>query len=398
MTIEHAETAEVVQLKPNQACATSEGYSTPELLLDVGRGPELSVIAPTFNEADNIGELVQRLKRSLVGISWEVIFVDDDSPDGTADKVRTLARSDRRIRCLQRILRRGLSSACIEGMLASTAPYLAVIDADLQHDETLLPGMLELLKVGDTDIVIGSRYMQGGSIGDWHSSRAAMSRFATWLSRIIVSAELTDPMSGFFMLRRHVLEATVHKLSAIGFKILLDFFASSPSALQFRELPYQFKNREAGESKLDSVATWEYGMLLLDKLIGHIVPVRFVSFAIVGGLGVLVHLFSLAILFKSLGRPFFECQAVSTGVAMTFNFAVNNLLTYRDLRLRGWKWIRGLMSFSVACSVGAVGNIGIASYLYQTNAGWIFAGLGGVVMGAVWNYVITMRYTWNNRS
>jgi dolichol-phosphate mannosyltransferase len=375
--------------------AKSLDHNRPDVAAtELWAGPELSVIAPTFNEVDNVAELIRRLKQTLNGIFWEIIFVDDDSPDGTAEKVRALARTDRRIRCVQRISRRGLSSACIEGMLASAAPYLAVIDADLQHDETLLPDMLELLRTGDADIVIGSRYMQGGSIGDWGSSRAAMSRLATWLSRTLVPVEVTDPMSGFFMLRRDILETTVHKLSTIGFKILLDFFASSSSVLQFRELPYQFRNRKAGESKLDSVATWEYGMLLLDKLIGNIVPVRFVSFSIVGGLGVLVHFFCLAILFKALKTSFVEAQVIGTGVAMTFNFAINNLLTYRDLRLRGWRWLRGLVSFSLACSIGAVANVGIASYLYDTNGGWIFAGLGGVLMGAVWNYVTTMRYTW----
>jgi dolichol-phosphate mannosyltransferase len=357
-------------------------------------GPELCIVSPTFNERGNVAELVGKLRETLVGCSWEIIFVDDDSPDGTAEYVRALAREDRRIRCLQRINRRGLSSACIEGMLASAAPYIAVIDADLQHDETLLPKMLTILKEDKADIVIGSRYVGDGGIGDWNASRAAISRFATTLSRVVIPETLTDPMSGFFMLKRGVLSACVRKLSAIGFKILLDLFASSPGELRFVELPYQFRNRYAGESKLDSVAVWDYGMLLLDKLIGHIIPARFVAFSIVGGLGVFIHLMVLSLLFKVLNCSFVQGQTVATFAAMTFNFAVNNVLTYRDLRLRGWKWVRGLFSFIIVCSIGAFANVGIASYLFQRDVNWIPAALSGIIVSAVWNYTATMGYTW----
>ena len=197
------------------------------------------------------------------------------------------------------------------------------------------------------------------------------------------------------MLRRDVLSSCVRNLSAIGFKILLDLFASSPSQLRFVELPYEFRNRHAGKSKLDSVAAWDYGMLLLDKLIGHIIPARFIAFSIVGGLGAFIHLIVLSVLFKVLDRTFVEGQAVGTVVAMTFNFTLNNILTYRDLRLRGWKWVRGWLSFSLACSVGALVNVGIASYLFQRDSGWIPAAFAGIMMSAVWNYATTTVYTWN---
>ena len=253
------------------------------------QGPELSVVVPTFNERANVLELLQRLRECLAGHRWEVIFVDDDSPDGTAQFVREIGQRDNRVRCIQRIGRRGLSLACVEGMLASSAPYLAVIDGDLQHDETLLPHMLERLKQDQTDIVIGTRYAPGGELGDWNQSRAAISHFATRLSRLVLRADLSDPMSGFFMLRREAMERCVRKLSGIGFKILVDLFASSSRPLRFAELPYEFRTRKAGESKLDTQAAWDYVMLLLDKLIGHLIPVRFLAFSLVGGTGVLVH-------------------------------------------------------------------------------------------------------------
>ena len=357
-------------------------------------GPELTIIAPTYNERGNVVGLVNRLSRCLEHESWEVIFVDDDSGDETAETVRKLAIADRRVRCIQRIGRRGLSSACIEGMLASSAPYIAVIDADLQHDEQVLPQMLKVLRDTDADVVVGSRYVEGGGLGDWDTSRAAVSRFATRLSRLVVPADLTDPMSGFFMLRREVLGMTVHRLSAIGFKILLDLFASAPRPLRFVEVPYEFRARRSGESKLDSAAAWDYVMLLLDKKFGHVVPARFIAFSMVGGAGVVVHFACLVTLFRVIGVSFVAAQSVAVMVAMVFNFTVNNLLTYRDRRLRGLKWLRGLTTFALSCSVAALANVGIASYLYQSSLGWVPSAIAGVLVSAVFNYAMTTAFTW----
>ena len=357
-------------------------------------GPELSIIVPTFNERENVAELIGRLVLCLGGRSWEVVFVDDDSPDGTADVVREHAAADSRIRCLHRIGRRGLSSACIEGMLATTSPYLAVIDADLQHDERLLPQMLDLLKQGDTDIVVGSRYAPGGDISDWDARRARMSRLAVRLSRVLVPANLTDPMSGFFMMRRSVLDGSVRRLSAIGFKILTDLFASFPRPLRFKELAYGFRPRRAGESKLDSVTAWEYAMLLLDKSIGRWIPVRFLAFSIVGAAGLAVHLAALTLIFQGMNRSFVTGQAIATLCAMTFNYVINNLLTYRDMRLRGMRWLRGWATFVLACSIGGLANLGVAATVYAWGRGWFAAACAGIVVGAVWNYAVTMLLTW----
>jgi dolichol-phosphate mannosyltransferase len=357
-------------------------------------GPELTIVVPTFNERNNVKELVRRLEAGLSGCNWEAVFVDDDSPDSTSDVVREVALRDHRIRSIQRIGRRGLSAACIEGLLSSSAPYLAVMDGDLQHDETLLPKMLATLKASDADIVIGSRYAPGGGVGNWDESRAILSRFAARLSQFVIKEDLTDPMSGFFMIRSEAFHGAVRDLSGVGFKIMLDLFASSPTPLRFEEIPYEFRNRQAGESKLDNQVAWEYGMLLLDKLVGHILPVRFVAFTLVGSLGVGVHLVAQAILFEGLNFDFIVSQACATLVAMTFNFAVNNVLTYRDMRLRGAQWLRGWLSFSVACSVGAFANVGIAAYIYSLNTKWVLAAICGIVVGAVWNYAVTMVYTW----
>ncbi len=378
---------------------TSMAPQTPNEPAAATGSIELSVVVPTFNERDNIRELVARLEQALTGVAWEVIFVDDDSPDGTPAEVLALAREDRRVRLLHRIGRRGLSSACIEGMLSSCAPHLAIMDADLQHDETILPQMLEALRERDLDVVIGSRYVPGGSVGTWQGSRHAASVFATKLSALVLRADLKDPMSGFFMLRRELLLEVAHNLSGIGFKILVDIFATARRPLRFAELPYTFRTRQAGESKLDSVAAWQYIMLLLDKSVGRYVPVRFIPFALVGGLGIFVHLAVLWVLYDLSETSFVLGQSAATMVAMTFNFLVNNAFTYRDRRLRGWAMLRGWLSFTVACSVGAIANVGIATYLFHTTpAGglwWIVSALAGIVVGAVWNYAVTSVYTWN---
>ncbi len=367
---------------------------------DPGAAPpppvELTVVVPAYNERDNIERVAAELDRHLADIRWEAIFVDDDSPDGTADAVREAGRRDARIRCIQRIGRRGLSSACIEGMLASSAPYLAVMDADLQHDPALLPRMLEELRSGETDIVIGSRYISGGGIGDWKRSRAFISRFANKLAQFILKADLSDRMSGYFMVRREVVAAAAHQLSGLGFKILLDLFASSPWPLRYKELPYTFRQRLAGESKLDSQAVWSYLMLLLDKAFGRILPVRLVTFVIVGAMGVGVHMAVFVAMQRLGGIDFVSSQVVATLTAMVSNFAINNMLTYRDIRLRGWRWLWGLVTFMLACSVGAITNVHVASLLvsqhYQPN----LSALAGVLVSTVWNYAVTATYTWGS--
>lgn len=361
------------------------------------QAPELSIIVPTFNESGNVKAVVQSLDACLQEVSWEAIFVDDDSPDGTADRVREIARQDPRVRCLQRIGRRGLSSACTEGMLASSAPYLAVMDGDRQHDETVLPRMLEILRAGDADLVVGSRYVDGGGIGSWNENRAKMSRFATRLSRMVVKQDLSDPMSGFFALRADVLNPAVRGFSNLGFKILVDLMASSPRPLRIKEVPYEFRNRLAGESKLDSQAMWDYLMLLLDKLVGHILPIRFVAFALVGAVGVLLHFVILTALFRVMALSFVVSQCGASIVAMVSNFTLNNALTFRDKRLKGWRWIKGLALFVMVCGIGAVANVGIASYLFTRNSMWMLAALAGIVVGAVWNYAMSAMYTWGRQ-
>jgi dolichol-phosphate mannosyltransferase len=356
---------------------------------------ELAVVIPVLNERDNIAPLVERLTDALAGIRWEAIFVDDDSPDGTADTVRALARFQSNIRCVQRLGRRGLASACVEGILSSAAPYVAVMDGDLQHDETLLPQMLARIKAERLDVVVASRYTDAGSVGEWQRSRVVISDVAGRLSRLVVKADLTDPMSGFFMVERNAFAAAMRSLTGQGFKILLDLFASSPRPLVFAEVPLTFRQRLHGESKLDTLVAWEYLMLVLQKLVGPAVPVRFLLFSLIGALGVGTHLLTLWFGTHLLAIAFPVAQAIATLVAMTGNFLLNNLFTYRDRRLRGRRLVTGLISFYAVCGAGGAANVGVASYVAGGHHSWWLAGLAGAAVSVVWNYAMSSIFTWS---
>ncbi|MGY4397776.1 dolichol-phosphate mannosyltransferase [Sphingomonas sp. UYAg733] len=358
---------------------------------------ELAIVIPTFNEVGNVPMLIAKLDAALQGRNWEAIFVDDNSPDGTASAAREIARLDRRVRVIQRLDRRGLSSACIEGICATAAPVVAVIDGDLQHDETILPKMLDALQGDESlDLVIGSRFVDGGGTGDWDRDRVAKSAFATKLSRRVLKADLSDPMSGFFMIRTQIVRELAPHLNAIGFKILLDLMTGSPKALKFLELPYTFRVRTEGESKLDHVVAMEYLIAIYDRMFGRVIPVRFAMFSGIGALGAGVHFLFLGLLFKELGMSFIGATIIATVAAMTFNFFLNNALTYRDSRLKGAKELfDGWVSFCVVCSVGAVANVGVAAFLYDARADtWAFSALAGIMVSAVWNYALSSRFTW----
>lgn len=359
--------------------------------------PELSVIVPTFNERDNVLVLFARLDAALQGVAWEAIFVDDNSPDGTWEVVKDLARRDPRARALRRIGRRGLAGACIEGCLASSAAYVAVIDADLQHDETRLPAMLAKLRAGEADIAIGSRYVEGGSSASFDKRRQGISSFATTLAQKLLRIDVADPMSGFFMLRRDRFEQVAPQLSVQGFKILLDILASARGALRVAEVPFVFGTRHAGESKLDSMVAVDFLGLVLAKLTRDAVSLRFLLFASVGALGFVVHLALLYLVLSVSDMPFAEAQTIAAVGAMTSNFLLNNFLTYRDQRLKGAALLRGLLLFYLVCSVGLVANVGVAFSAYGQNASWWLAGAAGALMGVVWNYAMSGLFVWRKR-
>src|SRR6266851_4865715 len=322
---------------------------------------ELTIVVPTLNERDNILPFLEKLEAALPGVAWEVIFVDDDSRDGTADAVRSIARRDPRVRCLQRIGRRGLSTACIDGVRASSSFYIAVMDADLQHDEQLLPQMLKALKNRACDLAVGSRYVPGGGVGEWDSSRANISGFATRLSQAICRVSIADPMSGFFMARRDVFERSMRRLSGQGFKILLDLVASSPQPLRIKELPYHFRARQHGASKLDTLVAWEFVILLADKLMGSRVPVSFVMAGLISALGLVLYVGARWVGSYAYGASFAQSQIAAILVSAAAVFFLNQLFTHRDKRLTGARLIRRMLLFFVVIAAMGFYAISMAS-------------------------------------
>lgn len=379
---------------------TAPQTKTNILFLDTGfcpKGPDLSIIIPTLNERENIAELVEKLRRSLEGIDWEAIFVDDDSLDGSLSVIRAISAVDRRVRGVRRIHRRGLAGACIEGILSSSAPFVAVMDADMQHDETLLPKMFAQLSTNKVDLVVASRFQENALPQNGLSQlRHAGSLFAIGLAQNLLGVSLTDPMSGFFMIRREIVEDVAPQLSQDGFKILLDIVTSSPEPLRTQEMSFAFSSRRHGESKLNLSVTLDYIGLLLSKLTQGRVSIRFWSFCCVGSLGLLLHL-SLLYGFSRLSVAFPLAQTLAMTCAMVSNYTFNNALTYRDRRRHGWNFVLGLLIFALLCSVGLIAGVGVSALIFMQDSSWWLAGLAGALVGVVWNYVSNSAVTWRTR-
>ncbi|WP_372731575.1 glycosyltransferase [Novosphingobium sp.] len=369
---------------------------------------QLAVILPTYRERANIAPMVARLDAALQGFAWEAIFVDDNSPDGTADEARRISLEDPRIRVIERIGRRGLASAAIEGMCSTAAPIVAVMDADQQHDPALLPQMLSAVEGGEYDLAYASRFAEGASTEAWgRPDRVKASGLANRIANKVTGVELSDPMSGYFMIRADTLRADAHRLSGVGFKILLDILATVDRPLKVKEFPLHFAARAEGESKLDQTVVFEFLVGLYDKWLGRIIPTRFALFGTVGAMGVAVQLGALWVLLKliagerfvygnwSESATFNTANTLAAIIAMTFNFILNNELTYSDKRLRGvGPVLRGWAQFALTCSLGLLTNVGSAAVLKTIGFPAVIAVIVGIVLGSVWNFALSSRFVW----
>jgi dolichol-phosphate mannosyltransferase len=350
-------------------------------------------VVPTYREAANVPVLFERVKAALDGIPWEMIVVDDNSPDGTSEVAFALAISDRRLRCLRRVNRSGLAGAVIEGWMSSSADFVAVIDGDLQHDERILPDMYRALATNQGELAVGTRISEVGE-GGLSPARQKLSELGAWFFRRIAGTDVTDPMSGFFMIRRDIVSRLAPGLSPDGFKILVDVILSD-GGLKLVEVPYRFRKRLAGESKLTPLVGVDFLGLVAHHASGGLLPIRFVLFAIIGAIGLVVHIVTLSIFRSWFGTLDFNAgQLVATFVAMASNFLLNNESTYRTHRYRGFDKLRGFIAFALGCSVGALANIDIASWVYKSNRTWWLAGLAGAALSVVWNYAVSTNLIW----
>lgn len=358
---------------------------------------EYAIIIPTLNEAGNVRPLVERLGALLCAYDWEIIFVDDNSGDGTLDILREMATNNPRIRFLRRVGRRGLSSACVEGMLATTATYLVVMDADLQHDESKITELFSLLDSGQATVAVASRYVAGGGTEAWNHRRLGMSKLATFLSKKLLTADCSDPMSGFFAIHRNLIDTSPERIHTHGFKILFDLLSRRDLPLIVREVPYIFKGRASGTTKLNSLVMLDFAWLLLSKYFRRLVHPELMLFCCVGLLGVGAHMFILYLLHKLLCSPFVLSQSLATLSAMTCNYFLNNRITFSPYRLRGKAMLTGYLKFVAACSIGTLANIALASFLFKASIPWPISAFFGVLLGALINYSFSKLFVWKSR-
>ena len=361
--------------------------------------PSLSIVIPTYNEKDNISKILEKLKNALKGITHEIIFVDDNSPDGTSKEIKFFMKKSSNIRLVHRIGRRGLSGAVIEGFFAANSELVAVMDCDLQHDETKLSDMMDLFsKSTSLDIVIASRFIEGGEISGiaFSKYRKLGSMITTFLVKRLLKINSSDPLSGFFMAKKATFLRSADKLQTQGFKILADFLATEGKKIEIKELGYKFKNRIAGESKMSILTALELIGLVLSQIFQGKVSIRFILFCMVGLSGIFVQLLITGASMFFINQ-FPTSQTLGIIAAMTSNYFLNNSITFKERKLVSFELIRGLFSFYLICSLGAFTNVAIASYIFDFSSNWLISSFIGAVFGAIWNFTLTSIFTWKSK-
>lgn len=354
----------------------------------------ISVIIPTYNERHNLAPLISRIETALSGLDWEVIFVDDNSKDGTHEEAFRISQVHSRVRLILRLSDRGLARSSIQGMLSAKGNYLCIMDGDGQHDPKYIPQMIDRLQADQLDIISASRKLDeisgSQSLSRW---RTRMSRVGNFFSSRVIGRVLNDPLTGFFLMKREAFMALAPGLSDPGFKLLLDILSSN-HRLKHAELPFNFGTRMSGDSKLDSYVAWQFGTFLVSKATGSLIPAKLVSFILVGFTGLAVHFCGLyAGLF--MGLSFKVAQTLATLIAATTNFAFNNLLTFRDRRLRGIGMLWGYLKYLLASAFGIAANISVAVLTYERFGHLVvISTLAGIAIDTLWKFVISNRMIW----
>ncbi len=365
----------------------------------------LSVVLPTYNEAENIPVLIPKLRDVLRDIPHEIIIVDDNSPDETWRIGLEVSKDMDDVHVIRRVDKRGLSSAVIDGFLSAKGDVLAVMDADGQHDMNLLPELYKAVRE-NKGFAVGSRYIEGGSVGEWDERRQLISRVATKMALALCKVKVKDPMSGFFALDRAVFEGALEKLNPKGFKILLDLLVHAPKGTQAVELPFTFSTRIHGESKLSWKVQLDFLEYLYDVTIGRFIPLTFVKFCIVGTLGVGVHMTAYLGYAKLIGggeelnvAGFRFSLAVigATETAILFNFLLNNAWTFANQKLKGLGAAKGFVKYNAACVIGAIAIWAVSTFLFSRGWTELLAVFIGALTGVLWNYSMNRMITWKKQ-
>lgn len=356
----------------------------------------LTIVSPCYNEIKNIDYLIEKLEAvDYKSIISRLIFVDDDSPDGTSEYVKNLPNRKFDILCLRRIGRQGLSSAVIEGILLADTKFVAVMDADGQHDPRDLIAMFEKMTSENIQFIVGSRFINSELVESHAGFRAHISNIGNRIANKILGRNLTDPLTGFFIFERRIFLESIKKIRPSGFKILLDLlYQLKDSDLNVTEYPITFKVRHEGESKLDSKVLIEFADQIVGFMTKGVLPEKLFSFVLVGSIGLFIHLTLLYFFLIFLEFEFIEAQVLATLMSMVSNFSLNNILTFRRNRLKGLRWLLGLFAFILVCSLGAFANVGLAGYLFTHGREWWISGLIGILVGTVFNFSLSKFYIW----
>lgn len=361
-----------------------------------GARPRVSVIICTLDEHEAIGGVLDDVTADLAEVSHEIIVVDDSADDRTAEVVNERARRNRAIRLIRRQGAGGLASAAIAGWDAARGQTLAIMDGDGQHDPRLIGAMLRRMDQTDVELVVASRYLISSESG-LRGHRHLLSRMGVGLTGRLLGLRLADPMSGCFLMRRDWYEDVRPRLSGVGFKILVDVAVSHHRQPRTSQIPTVLLARAGGESKLDLRVMLDLAALLVEKRTGGAVPARMSLFLLVGATGLATHLATLGAS-RLLHLPFWAGQGLAILIAMTWNFALNNSLTFRDQRLRGAAILPGLLKFYLGCLAGAAVSEAAGAGLNLVGTPWAISGAVGAVLGAAWNYHAARRLTWRAKT
>ena len=358
----------------------------------------ISIVIPTFNEVENIIPLLKNLTYIVNNFEYEIIVVDDDSPDGTSNEVNKYMKSDNRIKLITRIGRSGLSSAIKEGLIFSQGKYLLVLDGDGQHHPSFILNMLEKIKKNQCDIVIGSRFLNTSKLEGLSNERSLGSKFANKMARLSLHKEyskLTDYLSGCFCLEREKTNKLIKKIEINGFKFLYELLSLSKGKLAVNEVPLIFKKRRFGNSKLDIAVVWDFLISIIHNLTLRILPRRAISFGMVGISGVFVQLFITSLLVEIFLVEFYDALPFAVIIAATSNFLINNQVTFRSDRLKNSALLIGLLKFLIVASLPVIANVGITTAFYKyISADTFVAQIAGIVIVYAWNYLASSSFVW----
>jgi len=353
----------------------------------------VSVIVPTYNEKENIKPLIERVHQALAGYEHEILIVDDNSKDGTAEAAEELTRTYP-VKVLVRKDERGLGTAVVHGVKNSSGNLIVVMDADLQHPPEVVPVLVKALQCG-ADFVVASRYIPGGGVPNWGLFRRIVSKTAIAIAHVLlpITRKIKDATSGFFAFQREGIAGA--ELRPIGYKIMLEILVEGKFNSTL-EVPYIFKERSTGISKFNTRQQVEYlrHLFSMMKRTGELT--RFVKFLAVGLSGVVVNMGALWLLTRFGGLPYYVSSLFAIELSIISNFALNDYFTFADRRNgNGNSFLSRLLRFNVTCAVGAAIQYGLL-LLFTSVFGvhYLISNIIGIAAGTLWNYLVNVSWTW----